>query len=290
MELVKNNLDLIWFKTDKQLTSYDVYKIWKGYTYNNENELLLVSIKWKFNVLESKNLWKENNIFLLGDFSQNFEIDKKWLIHGITFYQQMFDTQEGSFYHSFVKWKSLTDDEIQDYNNGILADLGLKLVRNKKRIEITWKFDNLEKIQENLLENKDVNYQLSFLVGLGLFYGRLQTTKDNTIVWFQITFNFENMWLDIDSIIETLKNFYQENKLLINITDDSSNLTISSHDWQVEKFVASFYLDEFVIWKYQKAKQIKNKILDFIEKNQEIKNKQQAKQLIENNDIKIISF
>jgi len=82
LKLVKTDLNLIWFDMWTPLHSYgDIFKIGKWYVYNHSNELLLTSIKWKFDIIKSKNLWRLNNIFLLGKFDDSWELDEKWFVH-----------------------------------------------------------------------------------------------------------------------------------------------------------------------------------------------------------------
>jgi len=157
---------------------WTIFKIWKWFVYENENELLLSSYKNKLEIIKSKHLWKWYNLFLLWKFNREFEFVDEAFKNGIVFYQEMFDTQEGSFYKSFIKWQKLSEEEINSYNE-ILEDFDLQLKNYKKRIEIVGEFQNIEQIQESLIQTDDINYIFSFLLGLNLFYGQVQINNEN---------------------------------------------------------------------------------------------------------------
>jgi len=274
----------------KPLHGYgNIFKVWKWFVYENENELLLSSYKNKLEIIKSKHLGKWYNLFLLWKFDRSFEFVEDAFKNGVVFYQEMFDTDQWSFYKSFIKWQTLSKEQISYYNE-LLEDFGLKLQSYKKRVEIVWDFENIEQIQEKLIETNDINYVFSFLLWLSIFYGQVQSNNENIIKWVQINFNFDNMWLRIDEIIENFRKIFRENEILINVSGEWISFNISSHDWEFEKFIWENLLEDFRVGKEESSEKMKEKILNFIEQTKEIENKQDAKKIIEENDLKVVSF
>ena len=295
LKLIKNDLSLIWFEpTDwTQPTRWEVFKKFKWFDYIHDNELLLVSFKKKFLIKQSKNLTRWDIIFLLKEEIKEYKLDEQWLIDWMTFHQKYNDDTQ--MFDAYAKW--INKERIKDYEE-ILKELWLEYKVTKRWILLKWdRVRNLNDIYETLVSTEDLNYVFSFIYWLSVFYWRVQFRElededEYMYLWFQVNFNFKDLWIDIDALVDKLKDLFKKNKMIINVSLNNTNLTISSVDYEFDKFVwkVTFWENAKVHYgRYNHAIKAKGEILKFVENWIEwLDNRDEALNLIENNYIKLI--
>jgi len=294
LKLVKNELNLIGFEpTDwTQPTRWEVFKKFKWFDYIHDNKLILVQFKKQFKIKQSKNLTRWDILFMLVDKIRDFELDTQWIIDWLTFNQKYNDDTQ--MFDIYAKW--INEETIKNYKE-ILDFYWITYEKTQKWIKLMWEKTRwLNQIYDELMSSEDLNYILSFIYWLSLFYWRVQIKeieKNKFIfLWFQVNFNFKDLWVDIDSLVDKLKDLFKKENLIINISLNNTNLTFSSNDYEFDKFIWKLYLwgfSEIEYWREKHAIENKEKLLNYIENWIEwLDNKNDAIQLIKNNYIKLI--
>lgn len=257
----------------------------QGYQISSENHEVFVYHKKGVKIIEFKNIGSTMGVFhiqqreVLKFFPLNIEaFTKAWHLF------EAWDEDIGQQYFFLPYFPS---KEIEQKNTLLKqVDIKERLIQSPKGVV----FSNNEK---NDSQPENLEEVLSFLFGLVLLFGKLETKGDHLNA-FKFHLPLFGQYLQIEEKIESIIKILQQEGIFLQSSKNEHNgqisYQVSSNDWEVLQLFSEWYKDIEKLSKITKkelALQAVEQVITFLQ-TQDIENTEEIKYLLENNVVKVL--
>lgn len=224
------------------LTGKTYHHNFQWYDFEEENCIFYVWHKKEIKLIESKNLWSTMNVFFLKD--GKFEVKeltydiKSWILTACQIFNA-FDEENGWFYNFLPYFPTKAVEEKNQTFKKLW--LNIQLSNSPKWVLIK----NNESHNKILIEDLDIEWNIWFLFGLVLLYGKFENKwgKLSTIkIQLPLFGQFLSIWDKIKDIQKNLQNEWIFIQISENIQWDKHTYEITSNDYELLETFSMLYL------------------------------------------------
>lgn len=224
------------------LTGKTYHHNFQWFDFDKENCIFYIRHKKEIKLIESKNLWSTMNIFLIKDWyikiNNLTENIKLWIYTSCQAFSAF--NEDNWWFYNFLPY---FPTKLIEEKNQIFSKLWLNISLSNSSKWVLIK--NNESHDKFIIKNLDIQWQIWFLFGLILLYGKFENKWERlSAIKIQLPLfgQFLTIWDEIKNIQKNLQN----NEIFIQISEniqwDKRTYEITSNDYELLEIFAKLYL------------------------------------------------
>ena len=255
------------------LTGKTYHHNFQWFDFDKENCIFYIRHKKEIKLIESKNLWSTINVFFIKNWYTKIdkltENIKQWILTSCYIFSA-FD-EDGWWFYNFLPY---FPTKLVEEKNQIFLKLWLKVsLSNSPKCVL---INNKKWNNKTNISNLDIQWQIWFLFGLILLYGKFENKWEKlSAIKIQLPLfgQFLSIYDEIKNIQKNLQDIWIFIQISENIQWDKHTYEITSNDYELLEIFSKLYLpvENFSqITKREQTQEAVQALKAFLEQEEEI--------------------